>query len=133
MSQARYDAIFLDAYRQPYIPFYLLTREFFALMRAHLNPGGMVIVNVGHIPGSDALEKVVSATLHAVFGVRRARRGQRHELAGGGEPGAALVRAAGRAARPAPAPAGRQPSPRGWGRRCAAARSTPTTRRRSSG
>ena len=68
-SRARYDAIFLDAYRQPYIPFYLLTREFFKLMRDHLSPGGMVIVNVGHIPGSDALEKVVSATLHAVFGV----------------------------------------------------------------
>jgi spermidine synthase len=69
MSRARYDAIFLDAYRQPYIPFYLVTREFFSLMRNHLNPGGMVIVNVGHIPGSDSLEKVVSATLHAVFGV----------------------------------------------------------------
>ena len=68
-SRARYDAIFLDAYRQPYIPFYLLTREFFKLMRDHLTPGGMVIVNVGHIPGSDALEKVVSATLRAVFGV----------------------------------------------------------------
>src|SRR5581483_4352861 len=68
-SKARYDAIFLDAYRQPYIPFYLLTREFFSLVRSHLNPGGIVIVNVGHIPGSDALEKVVSATLHAAFPV----------------------------------------------------------------
>ncbi len=67
MSKAHYDAIFLDAYRQPYIPFYLLTREFFKLMRSHLSPGGIVIVNVGHIPGSDSLEKVVSATLHAVF------------------------------------------------------------------
>ena len=28
-----------------------------------------MIVNVGHLPGSDALEKVVSATLHAVFPV----------------------------------------------------------------
>jgi spermidine synthase len=27
----RYDSIFLDTYRQPYIPFYLTTREFFAL------------------------------------------------------------------------------------------------------
>ncbi len=68
-SRARYDAIFLDAYRQPYIPFYLLTREFFSLIRAHLRPGGMVIVNVGHIPGSDALEQVVSKTLGAVFPV----------------------------------------------------------------
>ena len=46
-----------------------MTREFFALIRAHLYPGGIVIVNVGHIPGSDALEKVVSATLRAVFPV----------------------------------------------------------------
>jgi spermidine synthase len=66
-STARYDAIFLDAYRQPYIPFYLVTREFFASVRAHLRAGGVLIVNVGHLPGSDALEKVVSATLRAVF------------------------------------------------------------------
>jgi spermidine synthase len=66
-SKAHYDAIFLDAYRQPYIPFYLVTREFFELVRRHLNPGGVVIVNVGHLPGSDGLERVVSATLHAVF------------------------------------------------------------------
>jgi spermidine synthase len=68
-STARYDAIFLDAYRQPYIPFYLLTREFFASVRAHLRPGGVMIVNLGHIPGSNSLEKVVSATLRAVFAV----------------------------------------------------------------
>jgi spermidine synthase len=66
-SHARYDAIFLDAYRQPYIPFYLLTHEFFASVRDHLNPGGLLIVNVGHIPGSDALEKVVSATVRSIF------------------------------------------------------------------
>ena len=68
-STARYDAIFVDAYRQPYIPFYLLTREFFASVRTRLHAGGVVIVNVGHLPGSDALEKVVSATLHSVFPV----------------------------------------------------------------
>jgi spermidine synthase len=66
-SSARYDSIFLDAYRQPYIPFYLLTKEFFQSVRKHLNPGGSLIVNVGHLPGSDALEKVVSATLRSVF------------------------------------------------------------------
>jgi spermidine synthase len=65
----RYDAIFLDAYRQPYIPFYLVTREFFASVRAHLSSGGALIINVGHPPGSDALEKIVSRTLHAVFPV----------------------------------------------------------------
>jgi spermidine synthase len=66
-SRAHYDGIFVDTYRQPYIPFYLLTREFFASVRAHLRRGGVVVVNVGHVPGSDSLEKVVSATLHAVF------------------------------------------------------------------
>jgi spermidine synthase len=66
-SRAHYDSIFLDAYRQPYIPFYLLTHEFFANVRAHLNPAGTFIVNVGHLPGSDALEEVVTATLRSVF------------------------------------------------------------------
>jgi hypothetical protein len=68
-SRARYDAIFLDAYRQPYIPFYLVTREFFALIRPHLRPGGTLIINVGHIRGSDSLEKAVSTTLRAEFPV----------------------------------------------------------------
>jgi spermidine synthase len=63
----RYDAIFLDAYRQPYIPFYLATREFFSLVRAHLRAGGVFVVNVGHPSGSAALEHVISATLWTVF------------------------------------------------------------------
>ena len=64
----KYDAIMIDAYRQPYIPFYLATREFFALVREHLNPGGLVIVNVGHPEQSNRLEKVLSATMRAEFG-----------------------------------------------------------------
>ena len=35
----RWDLIVVDAYRQPYIPFYLATKEFFALVRDHLAPG----------------------------------------------------------------------------------------------
>jgi spermidine synthase len=66
-ARGRYDMILLDAYRQPYIPFYLVTHEFFEVARRHLSPRGVLIVNVGHIPGSDALEKVVSATLRSVF------------------------------------------------------------------
>jgi len=63
----RYDAIVVDAYRQPYIPFYLTTKEFFALARDRLRPGGVVIVNVGHPERSSKLERVLSATLAAVF------------------------------------------------------------------
>jgi spermidine synthase len=66
-SAGLYDAILVDAYRQPYIPFYLTTREFFQLARDHLAPGGVVVVNVGHPEGSDDLERVVGRTMAAVF------------------------------------------------------------------
>ena len=66
-SGRRYDVIGVDAYRQPYIPFYLATTEFFALARSRLRPGGAVIVNIGHPPGDDALEKTMTRTIAAVF------------------------------------------------------------------
>jgi hypothetical protein len=66
-TKQRYDTIFVDAYRQPYIPFYLTTREFFTLVHQRLRPGGSVIVNVGHPDDSDALEQTLSTTLGAVF------------------------------------------------------------------
>jgi spermidine synthase len=66
-SSGGYDAILVDAYRQPYIPFYLTTAEFFALAAERLAPGGVVIVNVGHPKGSDALEQVLGATMATAF------------------------------------------------------------------
>jgi len=66
-SAGGYDAIMVDAYRQPYIPFYLTTREFFELTRERLAPGGVAIVNVGHPENSDELERVLGATMAAVF------------------------------------------------------------------
>jgi spermidine synthase len=63
----RFDVISVDAYRQPYIPFYLATKEFFELVRDRLAPGGVVIVNVGHPEGNDDLEKVITATLSEAF------------------------------------------------------------------
>jgi spermidine synthase len=62
-----YDLIVVDAYRQPYIPFYLATREFFDLARERLAPGGIVAVNVGHPKGSDELERVLGRTMSAAF------------------------------------------------------------------
>jgi spermidine synthase len=64
---ADYDVISVDAYRQPYIPFYLATEEFFELCRDRLADGGVVIVNAGHPEGQDDLEKVLSATMAEVF------------------------------------------------------------------
>lgn len=63
----RYDAIVVDAYRQPYIPFYLTTREFFQLCQERLSPGGVLMVNVGHPAGTDRLERVLTRTLADVF------------------------------------------------------------------
>jgi spermidine synthase len=64
---ARYEVISVDAYRQPYIPFYLTTVEFFETVRDKLAPDGVVIVNVGHPEGQDDLEKVLTATIADVF------------------------------------------------------------------
>jgi spermidine synthase len=69
-----FDAILVDAYRQPYIPFYLTTKEFFEVVERRLSPGGTVSVNVGHVPGSDSLEKVLTATMRAAFGDARVWR-----------------------------------------------------------
>jgi spermidine synthase len=66
-THERYDAIFVDAYRQPYIPFYLTTKEFFALVRDRLTPGGVVAINIGHPQGSARLEQVLTATVHTAF------------------------------------------------------------------
>ncbi len=67
-QRGRYDAILVDAYRQPYIPFYLTTKEFFGEVRDHLDPGGVVAVNVGHPEQSQKLEQVLTATMASVFG-----------------------------------------------------------------
>jgi spermidine synthase len=66
-SRERYDAIFVDAYQQQYIPFYLATHEFFKLARDRLHPGGVLIVNAAHPEGSTALERVLAAGLRSVF------------------------------------------------------------------
>jgi spermidine synthase len=66
-TNRRYEAIFVDAYRQPYIPFYLTTREFFRLVRARLAPGGAVIVNAGHPERSEELERVLTAGVRTAF------------------------------------------------------------------
>jgi spermidine synthase len=66
-SEGGYDAIFVDAYRQPYIPFYMATKEFFELVRDRLAPGGALVVNAGHPEDNDDLEKALAATMGEVF------------------------------------------------------------------
>ncbi len=66
-TKRRYDVIYVDAYHQPYVPFYLATREFFQLVRERLAPNGIVALNVATVPGDDALVRNIAGTLAAVF------------------------------------------------------------------
>jgi MFS family permease len=67
-TDRRYDVIGMDAYHQPYIPFHLTTVEFFAEVRAKLNPRGVAVVNVGRPPsGDDRLVNALASTMLAVF------------------------------------------------------------------
>ncbi len=62
-----YDVITLDAYKVPYIPWHLTTREFFAEVRAHLGDQGVLAVNVGRAPQDRRLVEAITATLLQVF------------------------------------------------------------------
>ncbi|MEZ4665381.1 MAG: fused MFS/spermidine synthase [Thermomicrobiales bacterium] len=66
-SDATYDLVALDAYRQPYIPFHLATREYFQLVADHLSDDGVVVVNVGRSETDFRLVDALSSTLSAVF------------------------------------------------------------------
>jgi spermidine synthase len=60
----RYDIILLDAFRELGVPFHLLTREFYTLVKDHLAPGGVVASNV---VANTKLYLATLATLRAVF------------------------------------------------------------------
>jgi predicted membrane-bound spermidine synthase len=62
-TDERFDLIVVDAYHQPYVPFYLATREFFALVRERLAPGGIVALNVAAVPDDRRLVDAIGTTL----------------------------------------------------------------------
>jgi predicted membrane-bound spermidine synthase len=82
----RQDAIVIDAYRQPYIPFYLTTIEFFRMVRDRLAPGGVVVVNVGHPEGLDEAaqgpRRDDARGVRQRPGVPRRQRAHQHDAAG---------------------------------------------------
>ncbi len=61
---AKYDLIFVDAYRGAFVPFHLTTQEFYALAKSHLTPGGCLLQNVDP---STLLFDSVMATMSKVF------------------------------------------------------------------
>jgi predicted membrane-bound spermidine synthase len=66
-AERLYDVIAVDAYRPPYVPFHLSTREFFESCRAHLSERGVVAVNGARVQGDDRLVETLAATMQAVF------------------------------------------------------------------
>lgn len=63
-TDEKFDVILVDAYRGPFVPFHLLTTEFYQLVAEHLNPGGVVVQNVE--PTTMLFDSAV-ATIKAAF------------------------------------------------------------------
>jgi predicted membrane-bound spermidine synthase len=66
-TDAQYDLIGIDAYRQPYIPFQLTTKEFFQEVADRLRPGGVTVVNVGRADTDYRLVDVIASTMRSVY------------------------------------------------------------------
>jgi spermidine synthase len=63
-SKDRYDIILIDAYRGPFVPFHLLTKEFYGIVKSKLADGGVVAQNVE--PTTMLFDSAVK-TINAVF------------------------------------------------------------------
>jgi spermidine synthase len=63
-GRERYDIILIDAYRGPFVPFHLLTKEFYQAVKADLSEGGVVVQN---IEPSTMLFDAAAKTIQAVF------------------------------------------------------------------
>jgi len=66
-SPHRYDIIAVDAYRPPYIPPNLTTREFFQICADHLTEQGVLAVNIGRAPGDRRLINDLAATIQTAL------------------------------------------------------------------
>jgi spermidine synthase len=66
-SREHYSVVGVDAYRLPYIPFQLTTREFFTQVSQHLDPDGVLVINVGRTPDDRRIVSALATTMGAVF------------------------------------------------------------------
>jgi len=66
-SEEKYQIISMDAYRPPYIPYHLTTREFFQIARDHLTDDGVLVLNVGRAPNDRRMIDALSTTLLTIF------------------------------------------------------------------
>lgn len=66
-SKGTYDVVVLDAYKPPYIPFQLVTKEFFQETRARMAPDGVLYVNTAHVGHDYRLVQAFVNTISQVF------------------------------------------------------------------
>ncbi len=66
-SGKNYSIISIDAYRPPYIPWHLTTKEFFTIVYDHLDSRGALVINVGRTPEDEKLLSGLTATIQSVF------------------------------------------------------------------
>lgn len=72
-STERWDLIFADTYIGRSVPFHLATKEFFSLVRAHLEPGGVLAVNLAgglSYPFSAATYRTLSEVFPVLYSAR---------------------------------------------------------------
>ena len=128
-TDERYDLIVVDAYHQPYVPFYLATREFFRLVRERLAPGrdrraerrrgarttsGSSTAIAGTLAAEfPQVARVAGAPLQHDRARLRRSRSRATELRATARARARRARLAARAARPRRSP-GRRPASRPW-------------------
>ncbi|WP_241520139.1 fused MFS/spermidine synthase [Bifidobacterium catulorum] len=67
-THGRYDVIMVDAYQDITIPFQMSSTEFFTMVKEHLNPGGVMVVNMNMISdGEGSINEALQATIASVF------------------------------------------------------------------
>jgi spermidine synthase len=67
LLQGGYDIITIDAYKVPYIPWHMTTRQFFQEVKWQLTDNGVMAINVGRVPEDRRLVEAITATLLTVF------------------------------------------------------------------
>ncbi|HRQ32319.1 MAG TPA: fused MFS/spermidine synthase, partial [Anaerolineales bacterium] len=66
-SEQKYDIIAVDAYRPPYIPPHMTTREFFEICASHLTENGVLTINSASVPGDRRLINGLATTMATIF------------------------------------------------------------------
>jgi predicted membrane-bound spermidine synthase len=66
-SPFKYDIIAVDAYRPPYIPPHMTTREFFQICADRLAPTGVLTINAASVPNDRRLIDGLATTMRTIF------------------------------------------------------------------